>query len=166
MHFRLLFILALSLLLSACGFQLRGAQFSDFTNTSIYLDNRGAAQLTEQVRLQLEGAGASITGTAQGADYIVTLKQERFEKSVLSVSASTGKVEEFLITYSASMDASEAGGKTLVSNDPISLSRDYIFDEGAVLGKFSEETEIRQDLVFRSSSQVLRRLQALIASNQ
>ena len=165
MQLRLLLILILSLA-TACGFQLRGSQMSGLSISSIYLENSGAPQLTEQVRLQLEGAGVSIVQAPQDAEYVVTLKQERFERSVLSVSAATGKVEEFLITYSAMMDASVTGGESLVNDDKITMSRDFTFDEGAVLGKASEETVIREELVYRSSSQVLRRLQALIINQQ
>ena len=55
----------------------------------------------------------------------------------------------------------EPDGKALLGNERITLSRDYTLDEGAVLGAATEETVIREDLVFRTSSQVLRRLQAV-----
>ncbi|MEM7026853.1 MAG: LPS assembly lipoprotein LptE [Pseudomonadota bacterium] len=161
----LLLLLTISSL-TACGFQLRGAQLSGFTASNIYVEQERAARLSEQVKLQLEGAGVKLMENPQDASYVISLKNENFERSVLSVSAATGKVEEYLITYTASMDASERGGEQLVSNDVIKLSRDYAFDEGAVLGTFSEETVIREDLVFRASSQVLRRLQALIVGQQ
>ena len=160
-----LLLLALSSLI-ACGFQLRGAQMVGFTGSNIYVENENATRLKEQVELQLKGAGVKLTDSPQDATYVIRLKNEKFERSVLSVSATTGKVEEYLITYTANMDATEKGGKQLSSNDNIKLSRDYAFDEGAVLGTFSEETVIREDLVFRASSQVLRRLQALIAGQQ
>ncbi len=162
MPYRLLVIVSMCFV-AACGFQLRGAQLSGFAATSIYLQNEGAPQLLEQVRLQLEGAGSNITQSPQEASYIIKLNSERFERSVLSVSAATGKVEEYLITYEANIDAYEKGGKQLLNNDNIKLSRDYAFDDGAVLGTFSEETIIREDLVYRASNQVLQRLQALIA---
>lgn len=166
LHLPLCLLLAFTLSLAAgCGFQLRGAQMTGFTSSSIYLNNQGASQLLEQVRLQLQGAGATIAESPQEADYVLGLTQERFERSVLSVSAVTGKVEEYLITYSAGMDVRKPGGEQLVGNERITLSRDYTFDEGAVLGKSSEESVIRDDLVFRTSSQVLRRLQAVTSNS-
>ena len=146
---------------AACGFQLRGSQMQGFAEAVVYVDNKGAFQLLEQVQLQLEGAGATITEAPQQADYVLKLSAERFERSVLSVSPVTGKVEEFLITYSAGMEVLEPDGKALLGNERITLSRDYTLDEGAVLGAATEETVIREDLVFRTSSQVLRRLQAV-----
>ncbi|MEQ8938726.1 MAG: hypothetical protein RLT30_08475, partial [Gammaproteobacteria bacterium] len=111
LHLPLCLLLAFTLSLAAgCGFQLRGAQMTGFTSSSIYLNNQGASQLLEQVRLQLQGAGATIAESPQQADYVLGLTQERFERSVLSVSAVTGKVEEYLITYSAGMDVRKPGG--------------------------------------------------------
>ncbi len=59
------------------------------------------------------------------------------------------------------MDASHSDGKLIVEDDRISASRDFTFDENAVLGKFSEEELLQEDIVRRAASQVLRRLQAL-----
>lgn len=161
-----LFLLTALSLTAACGFQLRGSQMTGFTSSSIYLENIGASLLTEQVKLQLQGAGATLTESPQQSDFVLTLKGERFERSVLSVSAATGKVEEYLITYSAGLEVRQPSGEELVSNERITLSRDYTFDEGAVLGASTEETVIREDLVFRTSSQVLRRLQAVTANQR
>ncbi len=154
-------ILLLLSITTACGFQLRGSQMKGFADAVVYLDNKGASQLMEQVQLQLEGAGATITESPQQADYVLELSGERFERSVLSVSPVTGKVEEFLITYGAGMEVRKPDGEALIGDERITLSRDYTLDEGAVLGAASEETVIREDLVFRTSSQVLRRLQAV-----
>ena len=53
-----------------------------------------------------------------------------------------------------------------LSKMTLGMSRDFTFDENAVLGKFSEEEILRDDLVIRSSGQVLRRIQALIAADK
>ena len=161
-----LLLIGLFLLTSACGFHLRGSQLTDFNIANIYIHQSGAPKLTKEVTSQLESAGVTVATTPEGASYIVTLKQEGYEKSVLSVSAATGKVEEYLITYKAKMDLMQADGKKIVENDPISMSRDFTFDENSVLGKFSEEEVLREDLVLRSSGQVLRRLQALITTGK
>ena len=161
-----LLLIGILLLTTACGFHLRGSQLTDFNVSNIYIHQAGAPLLAKEVKSQLESAGVSVSNSPENASYIVTLKEEGYEKSVLSVNAATGKVEEYLITYKARMDLAEADGKRIVENDPIVSQRDLTFDESAVLGKFSEEELIREDLVLRSSSQVLRRIQALTKANQ
>ena len=160
-----LLLICLLILNTACGFHLRGSQQTNFDIANIYIQSSGASKLEKEVRSQLAGAGVAIAKSIQDASYIVNLKEERFEKSVLSVSAETGKVEEFQILYTARMDATDAQGKALILDDPIRISRDQVFDEEAVLGTFSEEQLIEQDLVRISASQVLRRLQALISKS-
>ena len=135
-----------------------------FEAARVYLQTSGASRLSEQVQLQLESAGAIVSESPQQSDYVLSLSSERFERTVLSVNPATGKVEEFLITYSAGMEVKKPDGEQLLANQRISLSRDYTLDEGAVLGASSEENVIREDLVFRTSSQVLRRLQAVTSS--
>lgn len=157
-------LICLLLLTSACGFHLRGSQLTNFDVANIYINKSSAPKLAEEVKSQLIGAGVTLANTPDNASYVVTLKEERFEKSVLSVNAATGKVEEYQILYLAKMDASHADGQSIVEDDPVRSSRDFTFDENAVLGKFSEEELLQEDIVRRAASQVLRRLQALLTT--
>ena len=99
-----LILISLFLLTTACGFHLRGSQTADFDVANIYIHQAGAPTLTREVKSQLEGAGVNVATTPDAAAYIVTLREESYEKSVLSVNAATGKVEEYLITFKARMD--------------------------------------------------------------
>lgn len=157
-----LFLLSLALLATACGFQLRGTLSGHFEVENIHIRSAGAAQLGQALRFQLAGAGVTLTENAEGAACIVDLKAETFEKSVLSVSARTGKVEEYRILFSARMDAVGADGRVLARDELIRVSRDQIVDEEAVLGNFSEESLIREDLARSAAAQAARRLQALL----
>ncbi len=159
-----LLLICLLILTSACGFHLRGSQLTEFDIANIYINPSSAPKLAKEVKSQLAGAGIALANTPQSASYVVTFKEEAFEKSVLSVSATTGKVEEYQILYKAKMDAAHADGKQIVKNDAVSSSRDFTFDENAVLGKFSEEVLLQEDIVRRAASQVLRRLQALLTT--
>ncbi len=166
MKTRQLMMICLLLLNSACGFHLRGSQTTDFDISNIYINPSSAPKLAKEVTSQLSGSGVSLANSTQNADYVITLKEERFDKSVLSVSAATGKVEEFQIVYNAKMDAVHTDGKSIVENDRIRVTRDLTFDENAVLGKFSEEGVVQEDLIRSAASQALRRLQALLRNSK
>lgn len=161
-----LILICLLLLTTACGFHLRGSQLAELDINNIYINQSSAPKLAKEVKSQLAGAGVTLSDSNQGATYIVTLKEERFDKSILSVSAATGKVEEYELVYSAKFDAVHADGRKIIENDPVSLARDFTFDENAVLSKFSEESLLQDDLVRRSASRVLRRLQALLPASK
>lgn len=162
-HFLLICLL---LLTTACGFHLRGSQVTDFDIANIYINPSSAPKLAKEVKSQLAGAGVTLASSSQGASYVVTLKEEGFQKEVLSVSAATGKVEEYQIVFNAKMDAAHSDGSRIAKNDRVRTSRDFTFDEDAVLGKFSEEAVIQDDLVRSAANQVLRRLKALLAAKK
>lgn len=161
-----LLLICLLLLTTACGFHLRGSQLTEFDVANIYIQPSSAPKLAKEVTSQLAGAGVTVASSAESASYLITLKEEGFEKSVLSVSASTGKVEEYEIIFNAKMDAIHADGSSIIRDDRVRSVRDFTFDEDAVLGKFSEEAIIHEDLIRRAASQVLRRLQALLTASK
>jgi LPS-assembly lipoprotein len=161
MKVRLLLIYFL-LLTTACGFHLRGSQTTKINVDNIFII--GGSALAEEVKSQFLNAGTSFAASSQDASYVITLKESRFEKSVLSVSPTTGKVEEYQVAFQAKMDAIRADGTYIIENEKIMVIRDFAFDENAVLGEFSEESIIQEDLVRHAANQVLRRLQALLSS--
>ena len=68
--------------------------------------------------------------------------------------------------FQAKVDAMRADGTYIIENEKINVVRDFAFDENAVLGEFSEESIIQEDLIRRAASQVLRRLQAILSSSK
>lgn len=163
MKARLLLIYIL-LLTTACGFHLRGSQTTKINIDNVFIN--GGSALAAEVKSQFINSGVSLATSAQSAAHIVTLKETNFEKSVLSVSPKTGKVEEYQILFQAKIDAMRADGTYIVENEKITVTRDFAFDETEVLGEFSEESIIQEDLVRRAASQILRRLQALLSSSK
>ena len=163
MKARLLLIYIL-LLTTACGFHLRGSQTTKINIDNVFIN--GGSALAAEVKSQFINSGVSLATSAQSAAHIVTLKETNFEKSVLSVSPKTGKVEEYQILFQAKIDAMRADGTYIGENEKITVTRDFAFDETEVLGEFSEESIIQEDLVRRAASQILRRLQALLSSSK
>jgi len=164
MSARLLLIYVL-LLTTACGFHLRGSQTTIGVD-NIFINSGSAPALAKEVKSQFNNAGTALATSSQNAAFIITLKESRFEKSVLSVSATTGKVEEYQIVFQAKIDVMHADGTYIVENEKISAIRDFAFDENAVLGEFTEESVIQEDLIRHAASQVLRRLQAILSSSK
>ena len=156
-------LITVTLILSACGFHLRGSQTAasaDFSN--IYIRSVGANKLTAEVKSQLQIAGVNTSQSSEGAEYILTLAKESIQRSVLSVSAETGKVEEYQLELRAKMSVSKAGGETLLLNEPLHEPRDFVFDAEAVLGKFTEEKVIREELIRQAALQVIRTINSVI----
>lgn len=161
MVLRYSFLISILLCLHACGFQLRGTNLETLQDSSVYVSSNGANQLAAQVRVQLQNADITPVGSASDAVYIIDLSNEFFDRKVLSVSPQTGKVEEYELSYSAKMTIRKSNGEVLVNAEPITAERDYTFDEGSVLGTFTQESVLQTDIAKQAAATVLRRLQAV-----
>jgi LPS-assembly lipoprotein len=147
------------LLLHGCGFQLRGS--TALTLTKVYLQSEGADRLTDEVKRVLTDEGVQITPTAKDAQVTVYLRQEAIDRRILSVSAVSGKMQEIELNYRVEMEARKPDNKVLLDKQLLSLSRDYTFDETAVLAMGDEEQVLREELFRDIIMQVVRRLQTI-----
>lgn len=150
------------ILVQGCGYHLRGQspQVSAEGGYSIHI-SAGAGPLADAVTSQLAVSGTRVTDGIKGADYVLVMSGGEFERQVASVSPATGKVEEYLVIFTARISISEAGGEDLVAAQVIRVSGDYAFDEDAALGKFSEEETIKEELIEQAAAQIIRRLNTL-----
>jgi outer membrane lipopolysaccharide assembly protein LptE/RlpB len=114
----------------------------------------------------LSASGTKMAKNPKQADYTIRLAGERISRDVLSVSPQTGKVEEFQLNYVVLLTVQRVGGATLLETVPITLQRDFTFDQDAVLGNFSEEETLREELTREAAEQVLRRSSAAIRRDQ
>lgn len=156
-------VLILSLLLvSACGFHLRGSQPGTTTTVSrVFLSDSTAPAIGTEIRSQMESAGTVFSGPGVDTDYTLYLGDQSARRTILSVSATTGKVEEYQLTISVRMTVTDAAKKELLSNQLISVRRDYTFDDNAVLGSVTQERVIEAELMREAASQVIRRFNAV-----
>ena len=148
--------------LSACGFQLRGTNLQALQNASIFIQSSNASVLASEVKRQLLDVDITPVSSKSDADYIITLSNESFDRKVLSVSPTTGKVEEYEVTYAAMLKITSPDESSNARAEPISARRDYTFDEGSVLGKFKEESVLKKDIIKQVAATALRRLRAVI----
>ena len=151
-----------AILVQGCGYHLRGQspQVRTEGGYSVHI-SAAPGPLADAVKSQLAISGVTVADAMTGADYVLTLSGGTFERQVVSVSPATGKVEEYLIVFTARISISEAGGEDLVTGQDIRVSGDYAFDEDAALGKFSEEETIREELLEQAAAQIMRRLNTL-----
>jgi len=156
----ILILVILLIELSACGFQLRGANLQALQNANVYVQSSGANVLAAEVKRQLLDADVSPISSASDADYIVALSNESFSTKVLSVSPTTGKAEEYEVTFTAMLKITRPDESSTTSAKPVSASRDYTFDEGSVLGTFAQVPVLKVDIAKQVAATVLRRLRA------
>ncbi|MFA7292285.1 MAG: LPS assembly lipoprotein LptE [Rhodocyclaceae bacterium] len=152
-------LVCIALLLSACGFQLRGAYTLPYESLHIALPDGSVigAGLKRQIRA---GGGTRIVDTreeAQGSFQQVTDLRER---QILSLSTA-GRVREVRLRYRYTYRVIDSKGRELVPSTGVELTRDVTYDDSAVLAKEQEELLLWRDMETDLIQQLLRRLAAI-----
>ena len=154
---RKLSILVFALLLTACGFQLRGAQPLPFS--SLYIAENWELGATLKRNIRALGS-TQLAQTPQEAQAVFTSIGEAREKIILSLSA-TGRVREFQLRYRFAYRVHDLKGREFIPPTEIVLVRDISFSDERVLAKEQEEVLLYRDMQNDMVQQVLRRLAAV-----
>ncbi len=138
--------LALALLLSSCGFQLRSATVlpTEMDRTYISTDSRHS-RFYRTLRAKLRDNGVDLLDTPIGATAIFNILDDDTGQRVLSVSA-RNIPREYEVYYRV-VYSLQSADKTLMSPKEQVLTRDYTYEETMVLGKAKEEELLREAIV-------------------
>jgi len=157
---RLLPCLMLAALLAACGLHLQSAARLSPSMSITYVDAEDTHTEFHRALIEaLDGAGARVTNQRDQATAVVSIKKDETGQRVLSVSAQNTP-REYEVSYTVTF-AVNAGDKVLLAPQTVTLTRDYSFDERALLAKGREEEVLRAALANDIVGIVMRRLASL-----
>ena len=147
-------------LLAGCGFHLRGhtTLSTSLANPFIETGDR-YTPLYAALVTQLRAAGAQLATDPAAASAVIHLQKDETGRELLSVSA-RNTPGEFEVYYSVEYSVT-AGGSELLPRQQATLTRDFGYDENAVLAKEHEEQSLRTALADELAGLMLRRLAAL-----
>lgn len=149
------------LLLTACGFHLRGSVELPPELAAINVqDAKPGTDIAPALRSALKSSGVQVSDMTS---MVLALKAEQYGKRVLSVDSS-GRAQEYGLSYTVrfllKQDALKGeGGVVWLAEESVTQTRDLRFDATAVLGTASEEAQLREEMRRDAVSQILRRLQ-------
>ena len=152
-------ILATSLLLSACGFHLRGAYTLPYE--SLYIDLPDNSVLGAGLKRQIRASGGTrMPELKEEAQAIFLQITELRERQILSLSTS-GRVREVRLRFRFAFRVVDPKGRDLVPTTGIELTRDLTYDDSAILAKDQDEQLLWRDMESDLVQQVLRRLSTI-----
>ncbi|WP_293763516.1 LPS assembly lipoprotein LptE [uncultured Aquitalea sp.] len=157
----LLLLAASALLLSACGFHLKGlgGQVRPLPFSSVYLET-GNAQIAGALHDELaRNPQLTIAGSPQQAEAVVAVVDEGQSKDVGTIN-SGGKVNEYQLTYRAVVRVT-MGGAELGPDLQVVVRRNMNYSDSDVLGKEQEEASLWADARRDAAEQIARRLSYL-----
>jgi LPS-assembly lipoprotein len=147
--------LCLALLLSGCGFHLRGQATLPFD--TLYVDGN-TAMLVELKRNIAAGTQTRVVNAVTGASAVFSVDHEVREKVILSLDTS-GRVREYQLRYRVGFRVHDGKGRDWIAPNEIQLTRDISFND-QVLAKEAEEVLLYRDMQTDMVQQIVRRLSA------
>lgn len=160
---RVLIVLTAALLISACGFHLRGSNVEGIdANLSVLSPlaingNERDLLLGTQLRRALKDTGVTVVEQMAGASILLIQNVVR-DRRVLSV-GTDGKVSEYELYYAVTFSVKRADGETLLPIQTVNVVRSFAFNEQEVLSKTTEQGRLYDDMRFEVVRMIIRRLQ-------
>ncbi|HKQ82679.1 MAG TPA: LPS assembly lipoprotein LptE [Steroidobacteraceae bacterium] len=157
-------IRALGVLLLAsvagCGWQLQGRTRLPEAMSITYVDAKDRySDFTRELETHLRASGARLVEQSALATASIRVLRDESGQRVLSISA-RNTPQEYEVYYIVEYAVS-AGTTELLPTQRLELTRDYTYDEAAVLAKQREEASLRAALARDLAAQVLRRVASL-----
>lgn len=151
---------SLALALVACGFHRQGVTPMPPVMKLTYVDARDErTDFMRGLTRALETRGATLTPTRESASAVLRIERDETGQRVLSVSARNTPTEYeifYTVTYAVTSNGAE-----VLTPQTLTLTRDYSFDDEALLAKQHEEEILREALASDLVNLVMRRLASL-----
>ncbi|ANI56803.1 UNVERIFIED_ORG: LPS-assembly lipoprotein [Pseudomonas fluorescens] len=154
---RNLLVMGLAVLLSACGFQLRGTGTNELSIKELDLSARNAyGETVTQLRQVLEASGVKVVS---GAPYKLYLSDEQESQRILSY-AGAGRTGEYQVSTVLTYDI--RGEKDLLlKSDKLEVQKVFIHDGNNLVGSDQEANDARRETQRELVQRMMLRLQQL-----
>jgi LPS-assembly lipoprotein len=153
-------ILSLALLLSACGYHLRGAFQLPENMKNVYVEG-GSGPLLDQFKQVLKTSSANLSSSRTGAGIVIKVANEEFNRRVVSLS-SRGKSNEFELEYRMDYEFANAKDALLMERQTVDIRREYYNDQQFVIAKENEENVIRNEMYQQAVQTILNRARVVL----
>ncbi len=149
---------ALVLLLTACGFQLRGSVSipSELHQMSVNCSNELSKVLCQTLTKQLKLNGVNLVDSSV-ADYTLNVTALNSSRRAVSIT-DRAVAAEYEVTNRATFNLVDADQLTIIDETSVSSSQSYRYDENSVISKSREEEEVKDQLNKRLASKIVSRL--------
>ncbi len=153
------FILLIMLIISGCGFHLRGDIILPALYERVYVVDKGYSDVGKSLSRALENVGSKIVSSPEAATAVVTVLSRGTQRRALNVGGN--RVREFELQLDITFVVQDREGVQLADQQTISVVRNFQNDPNNVLAKDNEEQIIRREMMQPAIIQVLRRMKAI-----
>lgn len=155
-----LFIIGGLLVLSSCGWHLRGVEPLPEEFKTLYLSvPNETSELSRSLKQSLRAMGVNLTDKATDAAMTLAITDVKNNRRTVSTSG-RGKAAEYELTSLLTYEIRNNEGATLYGPDTVSAEKIYLFDPNSVVSAFEEEQILRKEMQRDLIQQLMRRYQA------
>ncbi len=152
------FLLMCCLLLSGCGFHLRGMiDMPAWLNDVAIIIESGHRDLEPMLKAQLDAYHIQVTSEPNQAHYWLIIEQDREEQHITSVSSSTTP-RQYQMTYVVRYRLQQAKGKEIIPSSQIAITRQITINSDRILGSNDEENTLKKEMRRDAAIQILDRI--------
>ncbi|MFO7762125.1 MAG: LPS assembly lipoprotein LptE [Wenzhouxiangellaceae bacterium] len=152
--------LGLVLVLTGCGFQLRGTANlpEEMATTWVQVEDPTSA-FARELELRLRGNGVELAESPGEGVAELHILRERITRRALTISEDA-RVREFELVFDLRFRLVGPSGDSLLGPESLRMRRDFQFDEQEILGAATEEEMSREELRRSMAAALIRRLEA------
>ncbi len=153
-------IFTLALLLSACGYHLRGALNLPAGLKDVYLEG-ASSELNQQFSKTMKISSIAVAASPEKAGMIVRIFNEDSQRRVLSLNAG-GAANDFELDYAFDYEITDSKNTVIIPRQPLSIKREYFNNQQAIIAKDNEEMVIRNEMYQQAVRSVISRAQVAL----
>lgn len=157
---RNLWLILMTLAITACGFQLRGQHALPALLDPITVDTE-VVTLERDLTAGIQRMGAQVQANAP---LRLQVSAERINRQTTTID-SRAKAAEYTLFYELVFQLRHASGMPATAERTIRLRRTYQFDNTRIVGKYEEENMLIDDLRQQAVAQVLMQLSRIKPSD-
>ena len=156
-----IFLPIILILISSCGWQLRGQQEPYTSSESIYISSNIPNNVYVGVlRRSLRTFGFETAWDIENADLKIVLTNFREDTRISSLNASA-RAAEYMLTEDIDFMITDNKGNELITLTTVSIERVYEFNEQDILASSNEERRIRNEMHKDIARKILNRIRSL-----
>ncbi len=148
----------LALILSACGFHLRGnINIPPWLNNIAIIDNANNSGFRQRLTSQLEAYDINITPSAEQASYWIVIQYAGYQKQITSVGSGSNP-RQYLLIYSVDFMLEDGKGKLILPLTHVSSTRQLTINNNRILGSDEEASLLIKEMQQDAALQLLNRI--------
>jgi len=153
-----LIVLALSLVLSGCGFHLRGMMdMPRWLNHVAIIVEQGHRDLAPYLAEYLQSYNLIVDAEPAEAQYWIIIEHDHFQQQITSVSSSATP-RQYELTYTVQFKLVRAKGEEIIPTSAISVTRQATINSDRILGSNQEESLLLDEMRRDAAVQIMNRI--------